>query len=581
MRTSRPGPVPVLSRLSGPCLVGMVLLLIVPPTHAQQTDTTQLPEIAPREIEIRGERQIALPSLERQPLTGFTSPSTIPPVPPDHRPYTGAYDQPLDGLPESLPVPESVSASMAPTAEPAQGYLEGGSGRYVSRFFEGRVGVPLSPRSRLSVQGAYTGTEADPNDDVADARVRLQHTQDPVRIDATAHGSVQRYALHGASSTIQSVAEVPDRESYSAGGAVQVRRTNPDAPAQAEVRYDQTEYTSHLDPTATEQTYSQQQLGLSGEATAPFPYRPHVRAQYRRSWLGEGPQTQTAYDAEVSGTVSYSPIEPVSVEAGAAVLAFDTPAQPVQSNAGSAGATFVAPVVDAEWRVAGGTRLFLRNQPRLGDTALDPLYATNPYAQHAPSLRPPLETTNAEGGLTLTRGPVRVVAAAGYRYAPTYRYFDLDRGGQGAGQGVYQGLYQVRYDAARIWEGRGEVALQGVDGVQASLGLSVRDGTLPDVNGPIPNFAAVTADALLTVSFAGGDGFLKAHGEFHGPRDAGLSPTVRLDPYVSVDLEGSYAVGSDLELVARAEQLSPDAPTMWANYPQPVAELSVGLRLRW
>ncbi|WP_263809837.1 MULTISPECIES: hypothetical protein [Salinibacter] len=563
------------SRLIGLCLTGMVLLLIASPVQAQQTDTTQLPEIAPREIEIRGERQIALPSLERQPLTGFATPPAVPTVPPDHRPYTGPYDQPLDGLPERLPVPETVASSMAPTAEPAQGYLEGGSGRYFSRFFEGRVGVPVSPRSRLSLRGAYTGTEADPNDDVAEARVRLQHTQDAVRVDATAHGNVQRYALHGAAPTRPSVAEVPDRESHSAGGAVQVRRTSPNAPARAAVRYDHTEYTSHFDPATSEQTYSQQQVGLRGSATAPVRYRPRVQAQYRRSWLGEDPQTQTAYDADVSGTVSHSPIESVSVEAGAAVLAFDTPAQPTQPNAGSVEATFVAPVVDAEWRLGTRTRLFLRNQPRLGDTALDALYATNPYAQHAPSLRPTLETTHAEGGLTLTRGPVRMKAAAGYRYAPTYRYFDR------AGQGAYQELYRVRYDAARILEGRGEVALQGVDGVQASLGLSVRDGTLPDVDGPIPNFAAVTADALVAVSFAGGDGFLKAHGEFHGPRDAGLARTVRLDPYVSVDLEGTYAVGADLELVARAEQLSPDAPTLWANYPQPVAELSVGLRLQW
>ncbi len=573
MRTSNHGPVPMLSRFSGLCLIGLIPLLIVPPTYGQQTDTTELPEIAPREIEIRGERQIALPSLERQPLSGFTSPPTIPTVPADHSPYAGSYTQPLDDLPESLPVPETVSASMAPTAEPAQGYLEGGSGRYFSRFFEGRVGVPLSPQNRLSVYGAYTGTEAAPNDDIANARVRLSHTQDPVRIDATAHGNVQRYALYGASRDTS--ADVPDRESYSAGGAVRIRHTSPVAPAQAEVRYDKTQYTSHLDTTTEGLIYNQQQLGLEGEVTAPLPYRPHLTVRYQRSWLGEDPQTETAFDFDASGTLSYSPIEPVSVEAGAAFLTFDTPAQPALSNTGSAEATFIAPVVNAEWRVTEATRFYLRNRPRLGDTSLDQLYATNPYARHAPSLRPTLETTNAEAGLTLTRGLVRIVAAAGYRYAPNYRYFSL------SSQEAYEGLYGVQYDTARILKGRGEVALQGVEGVQASLGLSVRDGTLPDVDAPIPNFAPVTADALVTLSFAGGDGFLKAHGEFHGPRDADVNQTVRLDPYLSVDLEGSYAVGSDLELVARAEQLSVNDPTLWANYPQPVAELSVGLRLQW
>ncbi|WP_232798440.1 hypothetical protein [Salinibacter altiplanensis] len=561
----------MLFRFSGLWLVGMGVLAMAPVTYGQQADTTQLPEIAPREIEIRGEREIALPSLERQPLSGFTSPPTLPTVPTGHRPYVGSQDQSLDRLPESLPVPETVSSSLAPTPDPIQGFLEGGSGRYFSRFFEGRVGGALSSHSRLSVHGAYTGTEADPNDDVAEAAVRLQHTKDPLRIDATAHGNVQRYTLYGASPVGPAASEAPDRESHSAGGAVQVRHTDRAAPARAKVRYDQTEYTSFLDATSTEQSYSQQQLGLSGEATVPLPYQPHVQARFRRSWLGEDPETNTAFDVEASGTVSYSPTDPVSLDVGAAVLAFDTPAQPGQSSPGTADASFVAPVVDAGWRVAEGTRLFLRNRPRLGDTGLDPLYATNPYARHAPSLRPTLETTHAEGGLALTRGLVRIVAAAEYRYAPTYRFFSL----------ANEGLYRVQYDPARILEGRGKVALQGVEGVQASLGLSVRDGTLPDVDSPIPNFASVTADALVTVSFAGGDGFVKAHGTFRGPRDAGLRRAVRLDPYVSVDLEGSYAVGSDLELVARAEQLAPDAPTMWANYPQPVAELSMGVRLRW
>jgi hypothetical protein len=302
--------------------------------------------------------------------------------------------------------------------------------------------------------------------------------------------------------------------------------------------------------------------------------------RYQRAWLSDASRTETAFDVDATATVSYSPSAPLSLEAGATLLAFDAPTQPARPFPGSVEATFVAPSVDAEWRVAEGARLFFRNEPRIGDTALDQLYATNPYAQHAPALRPTLETTNAEAGLTLSRGLVRVVTAAGYRYAPTYRYFDLST--RRAYDGVYgDGVYGVRYDAARFLEGRGEVALQGVEGVQASLGLTVRDGTLPDLDAAIPNVAAVTADALLTLSFAGGDGFVTANGVFHGPRDAGLNRSVRLDPYFSVDLEGSYAVASDLELVARAEQLSLDTPTRWARYPQPIAELSVGLRLRW
>jgi hypothetical protein len=306
-----------------------------------------------------------------------------------------------------------------------------------------------------------------------------------------------------------------------------------------------------------------------------LPYRPRLTADYRRSWLGGDPQDETAYDLAAEGTVSFSPIDAVSIRGGAAVLAFATPAQPIQSTAQSVDKLRVGPVVDAEWRVADGTRLYLRNQPRLGETSLERLYETNPYAQHAPSLRPTLEPIRAEAGLTHTRGRVRLIVAGGYRYAPTYRYFSLDQ------QANVQGIYRVGYDAARIFQGRSEIALQGVDGIQASLGLSVRDGSLPDRDQPIPNFAPVTANAQVAVSFADGDGFVQAHGEFQSPRDADLTQTVRVDSYFTMDLEGSYALGSDVDVVARVDHLSFEDPIQWANYPRPVAELSLGLRLRW
>ncbi len=552
----------------------LVALLVAPCAQGQPADTTQLPEIAPREIEIRGERQIALPSLERQPLTGFASPSKVPAVPSDHEPYVGSYEQPLNDLPESLPVPETVSEPMRPTAESTQGFLEGGTGRYFRRFFEGRVGVPLSATERLSVHGTYTGTEADPDDDVAEARLRLESNQDAVRIDAQAYGSAQRYALFGAT---PDTTQAPDREGLSAGGSVGLQNNGRIAASTA-LHYDYAQYTSELGPDGDDSAFEQQQVELRGAVTVPFTYRPHLEATYQRSWLGGDAPDDTAFDLTARGTLSFFQTNATSVEVGATGLAFDTPAQPTSSNIGSASATFIAPFLLAEWRFAEGARLHLRNQPRLGDTSLDHLYATNPYAQFAPSLRPTLETTNAEAGLTLTRSLVRVVAAVGYRYAPTYRSFDLP----GSAQGNFDNLYQVRYDAARILQGRGEIALQGIDGVQASLSLAVRDGTLKSPGIDIPNFASVTANAMFAVSFAGGDGFLKAHGHFEGPRDAGTGPQdPRLSSYFSADLEGSYTLGPSLEIVARAENLSPDAPTLWAAYPHPPTQISVGLRLRW
>lgn len=560
----------------------LAALLVIPlRAQAQEADTTQLPEIAPREIEIRGERQIALPSLERQPLSGFASPPSVPSVPADHAPYIGTYTYPLDELPESLPVPETVSDAMQPTAEPAKGFLEGGTGRYFSRFFEGRVGIPLSPDERLSVHGTYTGTEDDPDDDVAEARVRLETDQEILRLSAEAFGAVQRYALFGATSLNSPVS--PRREGFSGGGSIRLESTGAVA-ASAGLHYEGAQYTSDFGTSGgspNELDFSQQQVALQGAATAPLPYPPRLEVTYRRSWLGGDPADDTAFDLDATGTVSFYPTPSTTVEVGATVLAFSTPAAPTNPGLGDADATFVAPTLRAEWRFADDARLFLRNQPRLGDTSLNGLYATNPYAQHAPSLRPTLETTNAEAGVTLSRGVVRVVAAAGYRYAPTYRFYALSTQ---ALNGT-ENLFRVGYESARILEGRGQIALQGVDGVQASLGLSVRDGTLTSVDSldsDIPNFAPVTADAMVAVSFLDGDGFVEANGRFESPRDAGLLPqSPRVDSYFSVDLEGSYSLGASTEIVARAENLSVEAPTEWAQYPRPPAEISVGLRLKW
>jgi len=538
---------------------------------AQPADSTQLPEIAPREIEIRGEREIDLPSLERQPLTGFASPPRVPSVPTDHRPYVGSYRQTLDNLPESLPVPETVSSSMRPTPEPVQGTLEAGSGRYFGRFLDGRVGIPLSSTERLSVSGTYSGTEAAPNDDVAEVQAQLESQQEGIRLTAQAHGTLQRYALHGARLPRTS----PERESFAAGGSVGLR-TMGSVPTRAEVTYHNVQYTSYRDSTSNGSTLSQQQFRIQGSSTLPLPLQPRVEALFQRSWLGGDVQKQLAYDLDAGAALTVYRTESITAQAGGWVLAYATPALLRRPSVGDATATFIAPTVDLKWRIAKNIRLHVRNRPTLGNTALDALYATNPYAEHAPSLRPSLTTTNAEAGVTWSTGLLRIVTAAGYRYAPNHRSFALDQS---------TGLYQVNYNSARILHSRGQIALQGVEGIQASLDLSLRDGVLtaPNNDQDIPNFASFTADAMAAVSFAGGDGYVEAQTHFESPRYAGTAGTDRLSSYLTLDLEGSYALTSQFEIVAQAKNLAGNTPSRWKwkNYPRPPVQLEAGVRLRW
>lgn len=564
-------------------LLSLFVWVLLPEAHGQEADTTELPEIAPREIEIRRQRQIALPSLERQPLTGFARPPRPPTVPPDRRPYVETYEQELDDLPESLPLPETIAEPLAPTSTSRQGFLEGGGGRYYNRFFEGRLQVPASSSENLLVHGTYTGTEGftplegdsiDTPSDVATAQVRLESTRDPIQVSAELHGSAERYTLYG----VTPASEQADREAYSVGTSAQLTSRGT-VPARATVRYDRTQYTSHLAMNAGNGVdFRQGKLGLSGSITAPVTLRPHLDASYSRSWLGGTPldDSDTAFGFDGAGTLSVFRTDSSSVEVGARVLAFATPARPSEGATDRADATYVTPVANVEWRLAEGVTLHLRNQPRRVEASLHRLYEENPYAMHAPSLRPTLETTNAETGLALVSGLFRFVAAAGYRYAPTYQFFEP--GGQG---GFTDGVFGVHYESARILRGRGQIALQGIDGVQASVGVSLRDGSLGDEGTIIPNFAPVTADAMLTVSFSGGDGFFKVLSHYESPRYASRNEENRLDSYFTLDFEGSYSLSSSIELLVRAENLAFQDPTLWAGYPRPPSQISSGLRIRW
>jgi hypothetical protein len=503
-------------------------------------------------------------------------------VPPDHRPYVEPYEQELDDLPESLPLPETVAEPIAPASSARRGFVEGGGGRYYSRFLEGRVLVPVSSNERLSVHGTYTGTEGftpfqgdsvDTPSDVASAQVRFESTHDPVQVTALLHGSAERYTLYG----VTPAPEQADREGYSVGSSLQLTSRG-EIPARAKVRYDRTQYTSQLQAVNNGADYRQGTLGLSGSIAAPVALRPHLDVAYNRSWLSGTPleDTDSAFGFDGAGTLSFFRTDSSTIEVGARVLAFETPAQPFPATTRRVSATFLAPVVNVEWRVTQGMTLHLRNQPQRAEASLHRLYAENPYAMHAPSLRPTLETTNAETGLTLASGPVRFVAAAGYRYAPTYRYFE-----PGAQGGYSDGVFRVRYGSARILQGRGRIALQGVEGVQASLEASLRDESLGDGGAVIPNFAPVTADAMLTVSFAGGDGFFEVLGHYESPRYASRAENNRLASYFTLDLESSYALTSSIVLLARAKNLALETPTLWSGYPRPPARLSMGLRIRW
>lgn len=571
------------------CIVLLLGLVVAPlPATAQEEDedpdppdeqdeSPQLPEIAPREFEIRGELQIAFPEFERQPLQGFASAPSRPSVPQARTPYVEPYKQELDSLPERLVAPEPVSAPVqSASASPGIGYLEAGTGRYFSRFAAGHASLPLSSREHVSVRADYSGIEgfspfADASvetpSDAIDGTVRLVSRREPVRASLALEGLIDDYTLYGAARGAD--AFLPDRTFYS--GAITGRlATTGTVPGALQVSLGQHRYTTDRSETVTA-SFRERRLSLEGNLSLPIDEMDgQLDVAYARSILGGDVPGGTESDLDAGASLEVFRRPDVTVAAGARLLWNRGPSFLFQSSSPTASSLYVLPTVRAEWSAAPPVTIFAENDPNLAGGSLRTYHSQNPYAEEAPSTRPTVYTTDAEAGVDLTQGWVRLQAQAGYRYSPSYRYYVPGVRG-----------FAVQYDAARIFHGGGEIALQGLENVQAALGVSVRDGTLSSQDDEIPYFAPVQSHAMLSVTFADGDATLQTTGTLNSPRPTDRTGTNELDAYVAVDVEGSYTISSTIEVLLRAKNLSPGAPEQWLRYPRPPTQITGGFRIRW
>ena len=127
--------------------------------QAQDADTSRaLPDIAPQEVEIRGQLDVAFPSLERQPLVGFNPPPSTYQVPESHVPYMESYKQKAADLPASpLQQPELPAADRASLDR--TGFLEAALGRHFDRRGRLHLRVPVGSGRHLFTDLDYAGSE--------------------------------------------------------------------------------------------------------------------------------------------------------------------------------------------------------------------------------------------------------------------------------------------------------------------------------------------------------------------------------------------------------------------------------------
>jgi len=569
-------------------LVTLLLVWSVVPVTAQDNPERdpQLPEIAPREIEIRGQFEVGFPTLERQPLRGFASPPTVPVIPPDRQPFTQAYKQERSELPEQLPSPPSVGARLKASPPPATGYVEAGAGRYLSRFAEGHITLPVSPTESFEVDAAYDGsagyepfesTDASTQHDDVEGTLRFVSQRDRVQVDAGLRGLSSGYDLYGAQPNRLGTigAETPGRTVQS-GGLFGRLRIQGRVPASVGFSFDQTSVSTDTGIGTDPTEFDQQRLAVDARAALPFGTREiEADVSASTSGLGTGAFEGDVQTVDLGGSAVAYRSGPTIVRAGARLLAFQsgdargTPATP------EASATFVVPSVELTIAITPRFTVFAVNEPGLEHHTLRSRLEETPWLAPRPYVRPTLFSTRSRAGVRVSSGPIRITSHAGYRYAPSYRFVEA-----GPKVGYERGFFRSNYESARIAEAGASIALQGFDRVQAIVRATIRDGQLVDSETTVPFLSPLVVESALSYSMMDGDARVGAEFGIESPRYVDRSETTETGTVVDLDLTGSYRVTPSLDVVARLENVGASFER-YPGYERPPTTIGAGIRIHW
>ncbi len=556
-----------------------------------------LPDIAPRVVEIRGQLEISMPSLERQPLMGFNPPPTVAPIPPDRRPFVEEYKQESVDLPPSpLQAPEPPSVASLISRQPRNGIMEAAAGRYLSRMIRFRSEWPLSDPTAVYSKFDYEGSDGhEPLDerfasfDAVDAMVGLQYLARGAAAGFEIDGFLNNYSLYAAefSAFAGELEDAPEREGRG-GGVSAWMRTQAAGPVDfdARIRYGTTLYqTLATDAAEVEANFETEESTLDANADLRIPFAPgqSLRSDVRFTGLGRGDDavggTVRMLDAGVGIQIGFA--RGLELTALGRLMTYAAEDHKVINDVEEGGDenTFVSIDVIANLYPAEGVRFYVQNRPHAEHHTLAALHRKNPYLVDGPVVQPTVYTIDARGGGHLVKGVFEAEIFAGFQQAPNYLYFTRSTDAESYGYGSH--LLSTHYDEASIILFGGDVSVNLPSGLNATVGLTVRDGRLTQDDTEIPYFGPLVGRGSISYSFAEGRGFLQAIGEYEAARYVDVPETRKLGDFFDLDLQGSYDLTPSLGAVVRFQNLSAGYLERWEGFERSPFVLMGGLRVRW
>ena len=531
------------------CLAALALALAAP--AGAQTDEDRLPSLTPQEFVIRGTVQINLPTIERQPLTGFGPPPRTFVVPADRESADIAFTADVDALPDlGLEAPPAPALDI-PT--PRRFRAEAGGGLEASRY--GRIDLDVSGSGgQFFVDADYDGLGGG---DVSMDRVDLDRFDlrggarsfGRTRLSLDARAATDTYTLPGAFALTGVEARQRRRHAGVMAGAEGVGRT----PYAVQIGFAANGLGQDDDALGLDLT-TETRIDASARVA---PAR--LRLDATGGVSGDGDDATGIRYGTVGGAVQLGRDGGARLLVGARGMTFDNTLDAVSS-------TTVGPVVDLALPVGERATVFAENSPRLATRSLFSLSSESRYVTPDARLAPDVFVADARAGLALAVGTARLRLFGLGEYTPTR--LALTRSGDG--------LYAPSYVSASVLGGGADLALVTPGGVSASAGVEFRESDAD--GGEVPFLAALTGRASVAVPFARDRGRVGLTLHTESGRPASVGGTDDADAFALAGLDVRYDLTGPLAVTLRGERLF-GTVERWPGFPEPGAAVMLGLRL--
>lgn len=567
----------------------LIIILFAPTLALAQTDEP-LPDLTPREFEIRGELQVSLPDLQRQPLEGFAPPPRTYIVPADRQPYVAAYGHDFSGLPYNpLATPEPPTMLRS---QPRTGQIDMLAGRYLSRI--GRLTINSGGFGMNVGYSGFTGfkprpvTASDYPLDANNVQGSIGYTTGNNLIFSVAVDGrydnfgflspeenlefSQAISSFGISTRLEGIA---DQSGSTGFEVIALARTN---------KADQTSIPQISLQESSVRENSEYLLSLQGSITPGV-----IKIDAGTTYLS-GENVFMLASPLIDPTPQLEPYTVTSFYGGASahlpLIRRQAATLGVQLMGYSASTEddvqlYVAPIVHAELITPHGIRLFATNSPEVRDISQNDVWRTNPYIHGMTTPVPEVRIGNAQAGLEIQNQFVRFKAYGLGRYTANTLFFQKRQPLPNALQIDY--FYWNDYHSTTqfgggadftVYLGQSSISLGGE--FRSTRFVNPDDANLPQSE--VPYIAPLIGNATVAVPFDGTRGLIQSTLYLESKRPT--FETEKAPAWANFSIEAHYRLAGRFALIARGDNLTGSAGR-WPGFPRPPAIISGGIRAGW